>query len=114
MGPPADRRSPVARPRQVLARKDRALLNEHTTQTGFLGFTERVGRDAVSVRRELVCENCGYGIRVTVPPLSCPMCEQFEWRPATQAPAAAIHAVSARARIPEAVTVAQLLEVGLA
>jgi hypothetical protein len=24
------------------------MLNGHTTQTGFLGFTERVGRDAAS------------------------------------------------------------------
>jgi len=73
------------------------MLNEHTTQTGFLGFTQRVDRDAVSVRRELVCENCGYGIRVTVAPLSCPMCQRFEWRPAAQERAAAIHAASARA-----------------
>jgi rubrerythrin len=75
------------------------MINQRTTQSGFLGFSERVGRDAVSVRRELVCENCGYGIRVTVPPPSCPMCQRFEWRPATQERAAAIHAVSARARI---------------
>lgn len=88
------------------------MLNEHTTQTGFPGIHGARGRDAVSVRRELVCENCGYGIRVIVPPLLCPMCQRFEWRPAAQEAAAAIHAVSARARIPAAVTVAQLLEVG--
>jgi len=35
------------------------MLNEHTTQLGFPGFSERVGCEAVSVRRELVCENCG-------------------------------------------------------
>ena len=27
------------------------MLDEHTTQTGFVGFTERVARDAASVRR---------------------------------------------------------------
>ena len=74
------------------------MLNEHTTQTGFLGFTERLGREAVSVRREPVCENCGHRISVTVPPLSCPMRQRFEWRPAAPARAAAIHAVTAAER----------------
>jgi rubrerythrin len=89
------------------------MLNEPHHADRFPGI-HGARRDAVSVRRELVCETCGYGIRVTVPPLSCPMCQRFEWRPAAQARAAAIHALSARARIPEAVTVAQLLEVGFA
>jgi hypothetical protein len=89
------------------------MLNEPHHADGFPRI-HGARRDAVSVRRELVCENCGYGIRVTVPPLSCPMCRRFEWRSAAPARAAAIHAVSARARIPAAVSVAQLLEVGLA
>jgi rubrerythrin len=32
-------------------------------------------------RRALVCGGCGYGIAVVRPPLRCPMCGAFDWRP---------------------------------
>ncbi len=59
---------------------------------GAVRFRERVSRGDVSVRRELVCGNCGYGISVEVPPSSCPMCQRFEWRPLAPKPAARFHA----------------------
>jgi hypothetical protein len=44
-------------------------------------FSVRVDRNQVSVRRDLVCVNCGYGIHVTRSlPSFCPMCHGLEWR----------------------------------
>jgi primosomal protein N' len=30
-------------------------------------------------RRDLVCRECGYGIRVSKPARRCPMCHSFDW-----------------------------------
>jgi hypothetical protein len=44
-------------------------------------FSVRVDVERVSVRRDLVCVNCGYGIRVAKSlPSFCPMCQRLEWR----------------------------------
>ena len=53
----------------------------HSDRLGSESFSVRVDRDRVSVRRDLVCLNCGYGIRVARSlPSSCPMCQRLEWR----------------------------------
>lgn len=35
---------------------------------------------AETERRDLVCRECGYGIRVSKPPPRCPMCHRSNWQ----------------------------------
>jgi primosomal protein N' len=35
---------------------------------------------AETERRDLVCGECGYGVRVSNMPPRCPMCGEFDWR----------------------------------
>lgn len=65
-------------------------------------FSVRVDRDRVSVRRDLVCVNCGYGIHVAMSrlPSSCPMCQRLEWRLLAPPPERRLHAVPGLHAVP--------------
>jgi hypothetical protein len=57
-----------------------AVVRSERPSSGLFGVC--VGQDRASVRYDFVCINCGYGVHVAISRLvmSCPMCQQFEWR----------------------------------
>lgn len=66
----------------------RKLAMVRSEQRGSGLFSVRVDRDRISVRRDLVCMNCGYGIHVARSlPSACPMCQRLEWRLLARPPA---------------------------
>lgn len=76
----------------------RKLAMVRTARPDSVLFSVRVDPDRVSVRRDLACDNCGYGIHVAMSKLplrlSCPMCQRFEWRLSAPPPAGRLLAVA--------------------
>jgi rubrerythrin len=50
---------------------------------GFTGVATAAPHEvpAGTERRDLVCRECGYGIRISKPAPRCPMCHRSDWQP---------------------------------
>jgi len=56
-----------------------------TSASTAIGKAGPVEIPAEAERRDLVCGECGYGIRVSKPAPRCPMCGELYWRASARA-----------------------------